>query len=164
MIDLHLDDIQKFVSAHPDYIHTVGLLVPYRPGVRLFMVRLEYEIFTPDTPQNDFFYLHTITWIECLWGLFSFPIVARPMAERIAQECGVKFVGGISASLTSRGVEYFPIQGPHVYNLGNTKGHPAYTNNSQTLDGLRAREEEQMNDIMATHLQKVLNGDGPRAH
>jgi len=47
-----LDDVAEFVRD-PKNVHYIGMLVPPRPGVRLFCTRLEYEHYIPGTVRNE---------------------------------------------------------------------------------------------------------------
>ena len=151
--------IQQFIDENPDYIHVVGMIVPYRPGVRLCMTRVEYEAFIPDTPQNEFFRLHLINWQECLWAMFSVPQTARAFVERIAQECGLRITNGLPAIFNSKGMHEFPVRGNQVFAVENTPNHPIYLNKPKVTTELRLAEDAQLESIFAVHLQKFQRGE-----
>lgn len=94
----------------------VGMLVPPRPGVVLFTVRTEYNLYRPNTPLNKKFEYAMALWEQVMWCVCVCPSSDRKKIERIARGCGLVLVRGHPSFLHGK---EFPLRGPQVYTLEN---------------------------------------------
>lgn len=99
----------------PSRFNIVGSYL--RPGAAIFAMRLEYENYIPDTPANDDFLYYEIQFAAMGWPVLSIPAKDRHIAERIAQEEGLKLSKGVPAEVVTG--EIFPLNSPNTYTLEN---------------------------------------------
>ena len=146
-------DIQEFINGLKDYNHYIGMIAPYRPGVKLCINRIEYELYTPDTPANDLLHLHILNWADGLWALLSVPKDSQAEIDTIAEECGVKAKRNHPCSISSKGFESFPVTAENLFCFENTPGHPVYTNNQKIIEAIQVQEQERTSEIIDKHYQ-----------
>ena len=129
-----------------------------RPGVQRFLTRLEYEHFTPDTPENAKFVLYMSRFAETLWFVVSIPAERQPVADTIATECGLRAVqGAIPRLMDQDGVHSFPITaGDNVFTVENIDGHPVYGNDKAKIAEMVAEEFETCRKIVDDHYNKFM--------
>jgi len=104
--DATLDDVAEFVRD-PRNVHYIGMLLPPRPGVRLFSTRLEYEHYVPGTVRNGLYRIAIINREDIIWVLISIPKEDAPLAGKIAGECGLRFADGVPTIIASEGSSNF---------------------------------------------------------
>jgi len=120
-----LEDVAEFVRD-PRNIHYLGMIVPPRPGVRLFCTRLEYKHYIPGTVRNELFKIALINWEDIIWMLISIPKGDAPLAGKIAEECGLRFADGVPTIIASEGIVQFPVNESNLFTLENIPGHRIY--------------------------------------
>lgn len=146
--------IQDFVDSKKDYHHYLGIIVPYRPGVKICFTRVEYELFTPDTEKNDMFHMYILNWKETKYAMFSVPSIFSSQVEKIATECGIKLIKGFPLIIDGEGFHQFPIHSDSLFHMENTKGHIVYENKQLTIDDLMREENEKIKKIIDDHLKQ----------
>lgn len=106
-----------------------------RPGFRKFMVRLEYEIFSPHGDNNDKFQFILVEFMGMRdWLLIIIPAENRADAEKIAAECGLRFADGVPTCFGGdKGKEPFPIQHKDVWSAENLSGSDVYKGKSAEI-------------------------------
>jgi hypothetical protein len=106
-----------------------------RPGFRKFMVRLEYEHFSPHGDNNDKFQFVLVNFMEMNdWLLIIIPAANRADAEKIAAECDLRFADGVPTCFGGeKGKEQFPIQHKDVWSAENLPGSDVYKGKSAEI-------------------------------
>jgi hypothetical protein len=110
-------ELQK-MTADQTRFFVVTMLT--RPGATAFSERLENTLYPPGTPKNELFQITIVRWpdddpVPGDWCVLSFPIADRPAAEKIANECGLRFADGVPTILP--GPLWFPMSGANVWTL-----------------------------------------------
>jgi len=146
--DATLDDVAEFVKD-PRNVHYIGMLVPPRPGFRLFITRLEYEHYVPDTVRNELLKLAIIDWESMIWAMVSIPKKEVPLAEKIAGECGLRIVNGVPTFIDKTGISQFPVNEPNLFTLENIPGHQIYGQNQTRFLEIIEGESRKVNLIVA---------------
>jgi len=137
----------------------IGMLMPIRIGVGLFGSLLEYRHYPPGTLRNDWFQLVLANWEHMIWGIMSIPIKDKVLAERIAQECGLKLANGIPSVIDGtdpKGVKFFPVtDSERILTLEYIdSSHIGYTNDQKAIENLTTQE--------SVLIERVYNGEiGP---
>ena len=127
-----------------------------RPGVRLFMVRLEYIYYPPLTEANKLFDVFMVEWPRDTpfgWAVLTFPIEDREKAELLAKETGLRFANGVP-TLLGDGIQVFPMQGERVWTLENTPGHPVYQKNPEAIQKMVEEHDAEIIRIIRQHCEK----------
>lgn len=143
-----MEDIAEFVRD-PRNVHYLGMMVPPRPGVRIFSTRLEYEHFVPGTTRNELYKIAIINWEDFIWILVSIPTGDASLAEKIAEECGLRFADGVPTIIASEGIVQFPINEPNLFTLENIPGHQIYGQGRKRFLEIVEEETRQMELIIA---------------
>lgn len=146
--DATLEDVAEFVRD-PRNVHYIGMLMPPRPGVRLFSTRLEYEHYVPETVRNELFKIALINWEDIIWILVSIPKEDAPLAEKIAEECGLRFADGVPTIFASEGLTQFPVNEPNLFTLENIPGHRVYGQGQSRFLEIVEKETRQVDLIVA---------------
>jgi hypothetical protein len=137
----------------------IGMLMPIRIGVGLFGSLLEYRHYPPGTLKNDWFQLVLVNWEHMIWGIMSIPIKDKVLAERIAQECGLRLADGVPSVINPaepEGVIFFPVtDSERILTLEYIdSSHIGYTNDQEAIENLTTQESILIN--------RVYNGElGP---
>lgn len=152
-------EIQEFVDNHPEMNFYAGMLVPARPGVRLCMVRMEYENYIPDTPSNDNFQLFLMKWQDMTWALMGILAGDVDKLIKIAADCGVQIADGVPTVFSGDGVDVFPVRGGQVFSLENTKDHVVYQNDPNKLAILFEMENGTIEEILEDHRERYQRGE-----
>jgi|SRR6516225_3740662 hypothetical protein len=130
----------------------------FRPGVVVFATRLEHEHYRPGSGKNCKYRLVIVNWPldewKIHWYVVGFPIEDRHTAEALAKECGLRFADGVPCMLSQGKHEFFPMDGPNVYNLENIEGWtPA--NYQEKMESERERTVKVVEDSVALQKGKV---------
>lgn len=114
---LPIDYVQKFTNSE-EFVIIVSEAI--RPGIKLFLTKLEYTLFKPGTPENAklSYGVGQIVKDAALHLIMVFPAVYLSAAEQLAKNCGLQFVKDAPAS--------FPISGSAVYHTYNTPDSKAH--------------------------------------
>ncbi len=143
-------ELQMFLDD-PQFVHYVGSIIPARPGVRLFLVKLEYLHFNPWSPRNEQFQLRLFNWQFMRWAMASIPIVERHLAEEVARECSVRIADGVPTLISAGRIEKFPASNERVFSLENTSKHPVYDNDAETDLIVEEAEQREIERIIAEY-------------
>ena len=130
-----------------------------RPGSSLFMVKLEYTHFTPDTPANDQFNFHVIYFCGMPWVVCDIPADKELLAIPIAESCGLRLTHNVPMMIEETGYVTFPICGSNFRCLESMKDHPVYQNNPKMTEMLLKSEEVEAQAIMDDHLVRFRRGE-----
>lgn len=133
------EEAVKKLGQDTSKLHLIFLLT--RPGVRLFVTKMEYTYFAPRSGKNNLFDMILSRWppgMEMMYGICSFPIEYRPQAEALISECGLRLADGIPHMFGDGTVHEFPLDGETVFTLENMSGHSVYEN--QDEEALREAE------------------------
>lgn len=144
---------------NPDFIHFVGSIGPPRPGVSLFMVKLEHTYFPSGTDANKYFFLRMQKWEGIIWVIVSIPKEKKNLAEKIAAETGLRIADGIPHMFHSGQVTGFPISNERVFTLVNIDEHLVYKNDPKEIKKLLMQEHQQIEEIanQADKRQKYIS-------
>jgi len=82
------------------------------------------------------------------WMLASIPKEKKHLMDEVAAQCGIRAVEGIPTLHTRGGMRIFPAQGPHVYTLENTSGHPVYRNDPSVDRALMDQERISVRSVL----------------
>lgn len=148
-------ELQEFLRD-PQFVHFVGSLQPVRPGVQLFMVKLEYLHFNPWSPRNDQLHLRIFDWHAMKWAMVSIPRSERHLAEKIAGECSVRISDGVPTLIAGGGVEKFPASNERVFSLENTARHPVYDNDPEIFRTVMEAEQREIERIITEYGEPKL--------
>lgn len=143
-----LEDVAEFVR-NPRNVHYIGMLMPPRPGVRLFATRLEYEHYVPGTVRNELYKIAIINWEDIIWILVSIPKEDAPLAGKMAEECGLRIADGVPTIIASEGVTQFPVNETNVFTLENIPSHRIYGKSRSRFLDIIDEESCQVNLIIA---------------
>lgn len=146
-----LEDVAEFMR-NPRNVHYIGMLMPPRPGVRLFATRLEYEHYVPGTVRNELYKIAIINWEDIIWILVSIPKEDAPLAGKIAEECGLRFADGVPTIITSEGLAQFPVNETNLFTLENILGHRIYGQGQSRFLEI-VEEESRRVDLIVTQWQ-----------
>ena len=152
------DELLEMTRDETKYF-IIGMLMPIRIGVALFGSLLEYRYYPPGTLKNDWFQLVMVNWEGMFWGIMSIPMKDKVLAERIAQECGLKLADGIPSVIDGtdpNGVRFFPVtDSERVMTLEYIDpSHIGYTNDMEAIENLTTQE--------SILIERIYNGDlGP---
>ena len=143
------EKIQAFVN-NTRFVHFLCLIIPRRPGVLLFSVKLEYSYFPPNTQKNEEYRLHMINWEDMTWSMISIPEEYSHMAHGVADEVGVRIADGIPHTSTDglKTLRAFPIKGNNVFTIENVKESEVYVNDSKIIQRLYDEEDVQIQRII----------------
>lgn len=138
-----LSYMQQFVD-NPDYIVLVAEV--FRPGIQLFLTKLEYMLYPPaSTEVNKFFTLGVYCWDACFnmpFVICFFPAATTTAAKKIAETCDIQFVNDSFTSFKGKEIVKFPISGSsvfHLENLPNSKVYSEVLNPAGGIEGYRKR-------------------------
>lgn len=151
------DEALKKRCADPS---RVNIVVPLgRPGAVIYLTRLEYEHFAPDTPWNDLFDLFESKHQGVMCYTASIPAEALPIAQQVAEEEKLCLVNGTLGFLTGEGLTPFVVDSPNTYALESLPEHPC---NSKGFDPHEAlgEEIERCEVIHAAHYEKFMATKG----
>lgn len=152
-------EIMNYLSEHQNYIAITSSVI--RSGTNLFWARLEYENFTPDTPDNDDFKFWLSRFGGLLWATAGVPESILPIARKIADECGLEIEEGVPTEITDKGMIPFPFHKARLYCLRNKSGHPCYDYSPEGRKKLEELEEKCLTEcqrIFETHRAAVEAG------
>lgn len=123
-----IKDLLKFQESlkSPDFVWFIGMIDPPRPGVRLCFTKLEYMFYPPDTPRNESFMMGILGWDGILWGVVGIPVKEKEYMDEIASGIDLEIIPKIPCSISSAGIDFFPIKGKNVYMLINAETHPIF--------------------------------------
>lgn len=131
-----------------------------RPGMQLFITRLEYEHYTPDTPSNDVFHLHAVKWCDMQWFVVQIPTADRDKAMALAAECDIKLTDGLPLSISTPTDEWFPLDpDSNSFVMVNLSGSAAYTSNREERATLISNEMRACAGIINAHYRKFTGED-----
>lgn len=148
-------ELQEFLM-NQNFVHYVGSLIPVRPGVRIFLVKLEYLHFNPWSPRNQQFHLRIFNWQSMRWAMVSIPLAEKHLAELVAGECSVRISDGIPTLISAGRIETFPASNERVFSLENTAKHPVYDNDPEVFRTVMAAEEREIERIIAEYGEPKL--------
>ena len=154
--DVTDEEVQKF-AKNEKFIHFAGMIMPARPGVRLFAVKLEYFHFEPGTPKNDEFILHVINWQGTSWAVTSIPKEYMELARNIAAEVGLRIADGVPHLMIVGQVCKFPMDSESVFTLENVPGHAVYKNDQNIEVDLLTQEDSVIEEIVEKHRSSIDN-------
>ena len=129
-----------------------------RLGAMLFMTRLEYEHFPPDTEKNNIFDFIIVQWpddFKMNWAVVSVPIEYKPYVYSIATECGLRVADGVPTILGGDNIQTFPLNGPNVFTLENISTSLIYESSVDQLAQLKLEEHEKVNRIHQNHRNRL---------
>jgi hypothetical protein len=115
------DELRQMTEKPGRFYFTV---MASRPWVKLFVTKLEHEQYPPRTEKNTLFEFMMVKWPDddpILWFVCGIPAEDRPVAERYAQELGLRFADGVPSIIQSGSQIFFPVdpQNPNIWNLEN---------------------------------------------
>lgn len=129
----------------PEWIHYTASISPPRPSLGLFSATLEFQFFSPGTPENENYKILTTGWLhDSVWMTISIPTAKKHLAEAVAKHVGLRILETIPVAcikfpaFATVGMEAweqlqdvdpkwepFPLhKGINMFCLENTKDHP----------------------------------------
>lgn len=92
-----------------------------RPGLQLFMTRLEYEHYPPRTPANDKFEVAVVQWEETFFYAIVIPREDTGLAHKIADQLGMTLTPELVIALVVAGKpKEFPVHGENIFMVEGT--------------------------------------------
>lgn len=111
-----LEALKEFV-LNPNYSHCIGMIVPRRLGVLIFMAKLEGKHYSPGSSNSGNIVFHLMDWKGCQWVMLTIPKEDTSFAEELAKENGLAITKGSPSVIAKGKVFRFPIQGENVFTL-----------------------------------------------
>ncbi|MBD3208467.1 MAG: hypothetical protein GF370_03365 [Candidatus Nealsonbacteria bacterium] len=139
-------EIKKLLK-NDNFVFFLGMLLPRRPGIVPFGVKLEYFYFPPSTEKNrDFLYgLSIIAGVH--FAVIGIPKKKMNLARKIAKECGLKIVEGIPCIVSKNKVDSFLMNRGNIYSLENCSDHEVYRNNPREIRRMIKKEDKEVEKI-----------------
>jgi hypothetical protein len=142
-------------AASTDYAVLIGEMT--RPGVLLFSIRLENELFTPYTEKNQHLMIGAYVWTEHMnmpHVVLVIPSDSFFKAQKIANECDIRFAPYVTPDPVSFPGPPFPITGRTAFRLENLPTSKVYEIATQTELG-SVEFADRMADMLMVERQKA---------
>lgn len=111
-----LEALKEFV-LNPNYFHCIGMIVPRRLGLLIFLAKLEDRHYFPGSSNSGNIVFHLMEWQGCQWVMLTIPKEDTSFAEELAKENSLVITKG-SPSVVAKGKTFsFPIQGENIFTL-----------------------------------------------
>lgn len=125
------DQIQSHFNAN-DRFGVVGFVE--RIGFGKFMTRLEHEHYNPqDIELNNRFQMFIIQHQDMTFFIVSIPLEDRHLAEKIAEECDLRFADGVPTFIGEGRAGRFPIQHKNLWSCENLPNSDVYKGKAAEL-------------------------------
>lgn len=135
----------------PTVVSYIGIVGPPAPGVREFFTRLEYDLFPPDTPENDAFQLTLVSFEGIIFTVAFIPAIRSRAADEIADRLGLRPSMTIPVFIKNGGLEKFPVANERSRTLEHRPGHDAYKNDPDLFQKLLREETTRIDAIVAEY-------------
>lgn len=106
------------------FIHYVGAVKPFTPGIQECMINVQYMYFKPYEQQIDVFFKHTVRWAGNVWVIMTVPIEYRGAVEEIVKGCGLYSINGIPLMLINDEWQTFLHNSGRIFVLDVGADHP----------------------------------------
>ncbi len=133
-------DHQSFISMSKDKDKLFIVCMTGCPGIRSFIMSLEYSHFPPGTPMNDLFQYYLSKWEEMQWEIVQVPIKYKDLVWKVAEENRMRIVDGVPQLIGGGEQKPFPLTGDNVFTVENER-------NSKVYEGRTASQEVMKEDI-----------------
>lgn len=143
---------KQFSALSEDEDKLFIICMETRPGMRLFLVDLEYNKFIPGTPLNDRFELFINKWEGIGWAVVAVPMKYKDFVWEVAERNGMRVADGIPMTLGNEGSVSFPLAGDNVFTLENATNSKLYNG---AVDDLERDENEKCDVIISEHLRTL---------
>lgn len=143
IVNPDLNELRTMLFRDPSRVAFVGTIE--RIGFRAFCTFLEYRHFPPQTERNRLYWFIKDVWHELIVITIVIPASGLCHAEALAKQLGLELkrmsrMWIMYSDGREQRRECYPIYGPGVFTVENSKGHFVYQNNF--LTGHAAREAE----------------------
>ncbi len=115
------DELRRMTEQPGRFYFTI---LATRPWVRLFVTRLEHEVYPPRTEKNEQFEFMMVRWPDdepLMWFVCGIPASDRPIAEKYAKELDLRFADGVPSIISAGSQIWFPVNAnnPNIWNVEN---------------------------------------------
>jgi hypothetical protein len=145
------EDFRTLAIDNPDQAFIISLIS--RPGFAEFLQELEWELYTPDSPENIKFEMFTALWDRLPAVVAAFPLKDLNRAIDIASNFGISLKQGIPFMFTTDSEtpltpKTFPMdEGPNVYTASGFSEEL----NKLPVDEQHRRFETRMRELQRSH-------------
>jgi hypothetical protein len=145
------------ISRDPNYVWLAVMVS--RPGAQWFMRHLELKFYRPETPRNRLLDMILLKWpddMPMLWAICRIPMSEKQNLYDAAKATGMRVGDGIPQMFGGNGIEKFPLDGPNVFTLENSRESILYSGGEEDIKRI---EKEQIR-LLDMELLSQLRAEG----
>lgn len=115
-----LEALREFVS-NPNYFHCIGMIVPRRMGILIFLAKLEGKHYFPGSLNSGNIVFHLVDWKGYKWVILTIPKEDVSFAEELAKENSLTMTKGSPSVIAKGKIFPFPVQGENIFTLTSSQ-------------------------------------------